>query len=463
MSRPGATPEPGPEPGELRRLSPLTPLARSGIWLVVALFAGGRQVLEERDLRLVAGGVVLVILAGAALGGLSWYRTFFRITPGELRIDTGLLNRRSRRVRLDRILEIGIDQPLVARVLGLAELRIETATNESEVRLAFLPQGEAHEVRRTLLARRDEARGLERPAYDAASGAAPAEEPVPQVLMRVPVRWQVVGLVLSPETLGLGVLVVVVVVLLANGVPLGAFGVGVLSVLGAGVSLARKVSDWWDWTVSAVPSGLQVRHGLFGVSTRTFNVERLQGVRITEPVLQRPFGLARLELSVAGGGIKEAGDDTTGVALPVAPRELVWRMAGDLIGASPGAVATSLPPRRAAWLSPVSRRWLGFGIGRGLVVGRSGWFARRTDVVPLARVQSFRVSQGPLQRWLRVATVHADTPVGLVAVSGPHRDPEQARRLVVDGSELAQRARRPLGAPGTWAAAVESSEEAPVV
>ncbi|GGF45045.1 membrane protein [Marmoricola endophyticus] len=427
--------------GDLRRLSPLTPLARSGIFLVVVVFAGGREVVQEGDLRIVLGLLVLVLLAGAVFGGLSWYRTFFRITADELRIDTGLLNRRSRRVRLDRILEIGVDQPLVARVLGLAELRIETATNESEVRLAYLSEADAHEVRRTLLARRDRAR-------DEEEAAEPSTEAPARLLVRVPVSWQLVGVLLSPETIGLVVVVLVVVGLLIGGIPFGAFGVGVLSLLGAAVSLGRKASDWWDWTVSAVPSGLQVRHGLFGVSTRTFNVERLQGVRIVEPVLHRPFGLARLELSVAGGGVKESDEDSTGVALPVAPRHLVRRMAEDLIGARPGdlgRVATTLPPRRAGWLAPISRRWLGFGVSEDLVVGRSGWFARQTDVVPLARVQSFRATQGPLQRVLDVATVHADTPVGLVAVAGPHREPAQARRLVLEGADRARVARGGLG------------------
>ena len=78
-------------------------------------------------------------------------------------------------------------------------------------------------------------------------------------------------------------------------------------------------------------------------------------------------------------------------------------------------------------------------------MGRSGWFGRQTDVVPLARVQSFRAVQGPLQRLLDVATVHADTPVGLVAVAGPHRDPAQARRLVVEGADRARVARGSLG------------------
>ncbi len=81
-----------------------------------------------------------------------------------------------------------------------------------------------------------------------------------------------------------------------------------------------------------------------------------------------------------------------------------------------------------------------------LVVSRAGLFARRTDLVPLARVQSLRLTQGPLQRWLRLASVHADSPVGLVNAQGPHREPAEARRLVQEGVERAREARMPPAA-----------------
>jgi putative membrane protein len=80
------------------------------------------------------------------------------------------------------------------------------------------------------------------------------------------------------------------------------------------------------------------------------------------------------------------------------------------------------------------------------VVSRAGLFARRTDLVPLARVQSLRLTQGPFQRRLRLASVHADSPVGLVNAQGLHREPAEARRLVQEGVERAREARMPRAA-----------------
>ena len=436
----GAAPE-----DEFRRLSPLTPIARSAIFLAAAVYTGGRQVIEEREFTGAAIAAAAVLVAGAVFGFASWYRTKFRITATELRIDTGVFNRRSRRVRLDRILEIGVNQPFVARLLGLAELKIETATTEAEVSLSYLPLGEAHQVRQVLLEQRDTVRAREAGEDGAPGIPAPSAEPVP--LVRVPLSWQVKGLLASGETIGLLVLGVAIAGVLAAGLSLGAFGIGLATFGGAAFSLVRKLVGWWDWRVAVVPTGIQVRHGMFSLTTRTFNVERLQGVRITEPLLQRPFGLARLELSVAGG-MKDSGsgDEGSGIALPVAPRDLVWRLAADLIGADPSAVPTTGPPRRASWLRPFGRPWLAFGMDDRLVVSRAGLFARRTDLVPLARVQSLRLTQGPLQRWLRLASVHADSPVGLVNAQGVHRDPAEARRLVQEGVERAREARMPRAA-----------------
>ena len=436
----GAAPE-----DEFRRLSPLTPIARSAIFLAAAVYTGGRQVIEEREFTGAAIAAAAILVAGALFGFASWYRTRFRITATELRIDTGVFNRRSRRVRLDRILEIGVNQPFVARLLGLAELKIETATTEAEVSLSYLPLGEAHQVRQVLLEQRDTVRAREAGEDGPPGIPAPSAEPVP--LVRVPLSWQVKGLLASGETIGLLVLGVAIAGVLAAGLSLGAFGIGLATFGGAAFSLVRKLVGWWDWRVAVVPTGIQVRHGMFSLTTRTFNVERLQGVRITEPLLQRPFGLARLELSVAGG-MKDSGsgDEGSGIALPVAPRDLVWRLAADLIGADPSAVPTTGPPRRASWLRPFGRPWLAFGMDDRLVVSRAGLFARRTDLVPLARVQSLRLTQGPFQRRLRLASVHADSPVGLVNAQGLHREPAEARRLVQEGVERAREARMPRAA-----------------
>ena len=100
-----------------------------------------------------------LLVAGAVYGVASWVRTKYWIDEDELRIDTGVVVRQSRRIRIDRLQGIDIVQPLVARLMGLAELKFDLASgSEREGSLAFLPLREALELRADLLERRDDLR-----------------------------------------------------------------------------------------------------------------------------------------------------------------------------------------------------------------------------------------------------------------------------------------------------------------
>jgi putative membrane protein len=107
-------------------------------------------------------------------------------------------------------------------------------------------------------------------------------------------------------------------------------------------------------------------------------------------------------------------------------------------GLDPAQVDLRPVPRRARWVAPVGARFLRVGTSERLVVSREGWFVRRTHVAPQARIQSVRITQGPLQRRLGLADVHTDSPPGPVEVRARHRDAAEARRLF--GVEVAMTA-----------------------
>jgi putative membrane protein len=69
--------------------------------------------------------------------------------------------------------------------------------------------------------------------------------------------------------------------------------------------------------------------------------------------------------------------------------------------------------------------------------------------VPHARVQSVRLTQGPLQRRLSLATVHLDTSPGPVQPTAHHRDAADARALVDAEVVLAAKARA-AARPDQW-------------
>jgi putative membrane protein len=185
-------------------------------------------------------------------------------------------------------------------------------------------------------------------------------------------------------------------------------------------------------------------------STQTITLARVQGVVVSEPLLWRRMGWARLDVSVAGYGNADGaeGRPAATTVMPVAPRGLVMDLARHLlrgddegVEVDPDALALTPPPDAARWLDPVSRRYRAAAVGADVVASREGWMTRRTHVVRHARVQSLRLSQGPVQRRLGLADLHVDSPPGPVRVRARHRGVAEARALLEQESELARRAR----------------------
>jgi putative membrane protein len=74
-------------------------------------------------------------------------------------------------------------------------------------------------------------------------------------------------------------------------------------------------------------------------------------------------------------------------------------------------------PRRAAWLRPFSWRRTGYTTSDGVALLRRGVVSRELILVPLARLQSVAVTQGPVQRMLRLASARLHTVTGPVIAS----------------------------------------------
>ena len=418
-----------------RRLSPLTPLVRSFILVVVVLGSTWDDLLRG-DVGPIGYVLLAMLVAGGVFGAASWLRTKYWIESDELRVDTGIVSRQSRRIRVDRLQGIDIVQPFVARLFGLAELRMDVAGGGSrEGTLAYLKLRDAEDLRELLLSRRDAVRAghvgdgsvEEQPQRQAASG---------RELARLDLATLVISLLLSAEAVGFLLTGIVLGVVFAV---LGEFGAlpGVLPVLiGFGFTALRKLSAFYQFTVLDSDAGLQIRRGLLERSSQTINLARVQGVVISEPILWRRFGWAKLDVAVAGyaQGSDSDGRPSASTVMPVAPRPVVLSLARRLLAASggpdPDEVRLSPPPARARWAAPLRRRFMAGGLGDHLVVSKQGMFNRRTHVVPHARVQSLQLHQGPWQRRLGLADLHVDSPPGPVSVVARHRDASEARRLL---------------------------------
>ncbi|WP_327718521.1 PH domain-containing protein [Streptomyces sp. NBC_00490] len=426
-----------------RRLHPVTPLRRA--WAPVAVLIGWAvhdPDQTQRQLTRLTPTVLLIVLAlfvpaAALYGFLTWWYTHFAVTEAELRIRTGLVFRRTAHIRLERIQAIDVTQPLLARVAGVAKLKLDVIGTDKKDELAFLGEREARELRAELLAR---AAGFA-PETAHEVGEAPARE-----LLRTPPRDLAIALVLTGATWAtLAAALVVPPVLwfathslwtvLATGVPL-------LGAAGAS-SVGRFVGEY-DWTVGESPDGLRIDHGLLDRTHETVPPGRVQTVRIVEPLLWRRRGWVRVELDVAGS--------SNSVLVPVAPREVAEAIVARVLPGVvvPPASALSRPPRRAGRCVPVWWRGYGLAVTDAVFASRHGLLRRSLALVPHAKVQSVRLAQGPWQRLWRLAAVHVDTGANKT-VTARLRDVEEAAELLRAQAERSRTGRRDAR-PDRWMA-----------
>ena len=248
-----------------RRLHPLAPLAR--LWTVVVLLAfvvvrdqGGTAQVRSAGVVLVGGAVVAVMLVVLALSYLTWWRTSFWFDgDGDFRLASGVVSTRLRRVQLSRLQAVDLVRPLPARVLGLAELRLDVAGGRAtKVRLAYLGHDDAEALRAELLAR---AAGVVHEVPGAPAREAPEDD------ARDGADRQLVLAVLLGGPMLVAVLVVVAAVALAAATrQAGLLLTLVVLVLGPVTVVVREFTTYFGFTLAESPDGLRTRHGL--VETR---------------------------------------------------------------------------------------------------------------------------------------------------------------------------------------------------
>ncbi|MGH3319013.1 MAG: PH domain-containing protein [Streptosporangiaceae bacterium] len=419
------------------RLHPLSPVVRFGraLFVVVVVVVPRLATSPDPASSWVDIGVLAVTVVASVV---YWLVTRWRVHGSELQIETGLVRRQSIRVPLSRIQAVDVVQPLVGRWLGLAEVRVEVAGRGSgRGRLAYLTHEHATEVRARLLAL---AHGL--------SEETPAS-PERRVLTMDNGRL-VAATALGGPTVVAALLVVAGVVSAALNPAafaalLGSF-VPVLIVVGT--IPARRVVAEFGLVVAEAGDGLRVRSGLLQTRAETIPYGRVQAVRWVQPPLWRPFGWCRLEVDVARQqsgrrGSEDRSAKVTCALLPAgSPGEAVWLLSRVLPEAQATPPPESRPPRRAAVKAPLSAWALRAWHDSRYIAARTGRLWLITVLVPMAKAQSFRYVQGPVQRRLGLATVHVDTAGRNWRAVARCRDAGEADTLLERLPELARAARR---------------------
>lgn len=375
-------------------------IGRAFLGLIAVLAAGsisgGGSHSQSRVVDLAIVGVAIV------LGTVSWYVTTWRVDRDTLQVATGLIRRNTVRVPLSRVQAVDLVEPLLARLLGLAEVRVRTAGGSGgDARLMYLRLEDANWVRASLLAM--------------AHGLPDSTPPPPERSLFQLSNGRLVGsTLLTAPTLSALVPLAVVVALVGTGtVTPAALGVAsgtlLLDLFAIASRMVKRVAGEWGLEAAEAPDGLRIRSGFASRVAETIPYGRVQAVRMEEPLWWRPFGWCRLELHLAGtthGGRNQPRAAIRRALLPVGSRAEAEWLLGRILPEN--QVSLTGPPRRAAWRAPLSYHFLAAGRNQYCAVSVSGRVRRLTEWVPLGKVQSIRYEQGPLERLLNLASVRLD-------------------------------------------------------
>lgn len=492
----------GIAPKDWKPLHPLTYVPRvagsvAGVVGAVSLSnasAIGRMLSGEKPPWLATTGIFLGLLIAAgivlALAGaycyLSWRKTRYAVSNTAIWYRAGILARTQRHARLTRIQTINVSYSLVGRVLGLGYLDIEVAGGaDSDIKLGLLPTAQLEELRALLLALASGAIDeVVDPADLAGASARVATTKTPLEAPERPVFTVgfVMLLVSMLATIDNAIALFFGIFLLGlNGFLVGIVGVtsimSFLGILAGALSLLAGVWARFDrefgFTAAIAADGVRIDRGLTARRHVTIPPGRIHAIEVSQPLIWRLFGWYRVEITQAGNAAHTSDEKNKGmqvdvasdVLLPVGSRvEVIQAIAmaiPDLGVDDPDGFLGSLHTgtREDRWMTPIppsakildpleyGRR--AFGLTDTVFTIRDGFFNRRYSIIPVTRIQSVSLHQGPIQRWRGVASVRAELVPGPVASMAEHVEAGRSLELWAQLSR-ASKIRREAEAPERW-------------
>lgn len=377
-----------------RRVHPISPFIRSWSALLIFVYlitSVSVQTLQNivaafslsvgQSLLLLLVVVIVILLVAVGVYAISWRFYQFRITSDAVELHAGVIFRRRRYMRLDRLQAVDIDRPFFARIFGLSKLSLHAADgSETTLTLEYLKETDAEQLRREILHLASGAQ--DDPTLDQATdqqAAAPhflaPQYPYEQYLQQyvqhnrhgVPaeVPTSVTGgetpqPPASPKTPPRELLTIPFSRVLGS-----AFVAGLYGGLGTGLFAAvfgsffvwlgiqsdpetsgvpyvvlvviiflgitffvscvtafALVNTNFNFTARTSDAGVRISSGMLSTTSNTIPPGRIQAIQISQSMVYRIFGWYRIQVTVAGYGLQ----DSSTTVLPVGKFEDVITM-----------------------------------------------------------------------------------------------------------------------------------------
>ncbi|MGV3553724.1 MAG: PH domain-containing protein [Croceibacterium sp.] len=457
----------------------ISALLRGGLPAFAALIGTGTIGL---GLLVIAPAAALLLAFSFGFAWLKWSRLTYTTGPDNIRVEQGLLSRHARAVPYDRIQDVSLEEKLLPRLFGLAEVRFETgAGGKDEISLAYLSLDEAARLRELVRARKA---GAAAPLAPSATDVEPAEPPAPVLFAMDNRRVMTFGLfefslVIFAVLLGAAQQFEFLLpfepwdwarwvdfaaahrddfaFIEAGGRVAAALaaigGVLVVAALGVVTGIARTFAREYGFTLERTAKGFRRRRGLFTRTDVVMPVHRVQAARIGTGVIRRRFGWHELHFVSLANDKKDASHAVAPFAKmdevePVV-REAGFHLPGELtdwhrpssahwfdkalffaVPLGAGAVAAAL---FGVWPASVALGMLAavlvvrehylwrhdrHAFDAEQLFVRRGWLSPRLELADRLKVQSIELVQGPLARRRGYATLNFGIAGGSLSIAG---------------------------------------------
>ena len=425
--------------------------------------------------------VILLLMLGYEY--LYWKNFEYSIESDGLKLISGVISKNDRDIPLKRIQNVDVSRNIVQRILGIAQVNVETAGGgKTEATLKYLDHSDAEQMQqrvRELKNRRNADRsdekedsGKQREDFvlsDKNLGILSVASAVDyRIIGGIGFLMSIIGSAgisyvegALPQTLG-----IIVIILLGL--------IGFLSIwASSAVSIFVK---YYDFKLYFHENALEYERGLLNRASGTIPEEKIQDVIIEENFIQRYFGFASLKVETAGySGAKDQGQIDTGAetVIPLAKRAEVENFAEEIGGYSkPELLSINERARKryfrryvltgtilATVIFGVSQlysvpwpayvpsailimsskkaaqlKWesIGYSLGKKRVFTRKGFWNRKTYVVPYFRLQNLMRTQTIFQKRWSQSTLVLDTAGSVLSYPNiPDMSEEKAEEIKI--------------------------------
>jgi putative membrane protein len=427
---------------------------------VVALALFFRLIGRTADtIEIIIAAIGLLRVVGAAY---TFFTLRYGLNEGALHIHRGVVFQQKRTIPLERIQNINLTRDWIHQLLGVVEVKVETASGVgAEATLSALSSEDANRLREQLLLVKS---GLvATPDMPGAASDSPVQVPV-EVVYQADIRRLIlagatrnqVGTIIA----GISAAAFTLWELLDESAGLfrrtpdaiswakSHLGWLLLSAAGLWVagwifSMIRSVVVHYEFRLTREGTRLRRTFGLFTRRESDFPVHRLQMLVFESPLIQRKLGYGRLVAETAGS-FSEKREETTSELAPlleavrlsdvtrhlVGPTDLrnpgwqkvsrltirrafvrylfAWLLAVAFLSMTVSrhvAWAAAFAPIFAVWGSLLRFRALRYALCDDLLLLRRGVLRRRISAVPRRKVQSAALTQSPFQRRLGISSL----------------------------------------------------------